>query len=253
MSGERGHPANEQRQLALITGEPTYVGKRCKRCNCTTRYTKSGSCVDCTKGASADQRRRKTKTRRERKRRERLRAEADLGDILGLESTEREPARGLNTEIETTHAPEAIDESPKTGQSTPCTPRIAHGDDSNTPGDMQERPGINHQLQIGDSGGLGVLYDDPAAQSMAYAPRVSDSPNKSKTRYFCHPESGSIFTTAGEDPDSDGLVEEISEESYADLKAAGFTEPPESHGEVGGEGRIGTRVNDSDGLDDILG
>ena len=44
------------------------------------------------------------------------------------------------------------------------------------------------------------------------------------TRYFFHPESGSLFTTEdGSFPPSDGLVEEVDAEDYAKL-AAEFAE-----------------------------
>jgi hypothetical protein len=37
------------RQAALVLGDRTYEGKRCKRCSRTVRYTKGSNCVHCQK------------------------------------------------------------------------------------------------------------------------------------------------------------------------------------------------------------
>jgi hypothetical protein len=46
-----------------------------------------------------------------------------------------------------------------------------------------------------------------------------------RLRFFCHPESSSVFMTNGEDPGTDGLVEEIDEDRYDALIAEGWTRP----------------------------
>jgi hypothetical protein len=38
------------------------------------------------------------------------------------------------------------------------------------------------------------------------------------TRYFYHPESDCLFTTNGEYPQSDGLVEEVDRQQFYDIK-----------------------------------
>lgn len=43
--------------------------------------------------------------------------------------------------------------------------------------------------------------------------------HKGLTRYFYHPESNSLFTTFGDEPSSDGLVEEISKDEYERIEA----------------------------------
>lgn len=44
-----GRPHNVNRQAALVLGEKTYSGKRCKRCGTNEKYTKGSGCVECQK------------------------------------------------------------------------------------------------------------------------------------------------------------------------------------------------------------
>jgi hypothetical protein len=84
MTGQRGRPVNEERQLALLTGDKTYTGKRCKACGCTTRYAKSGSCTGCTQ-EKAEQLREIERLAKKRKRRRPAPADdAEMNELLGL-------------------------------------------------------------------------------------------------------------------------------------------------------------------------
>jgi len=73
---------------------------------------------------------------------------------------------------------------------------------------------------------------EPSSENLGVPPSC-----QIKTRYWCHAESGCVWTTTGDIVEHDGLVEEISEDTYRDLIKAGFTES----------------VNHGDDLSDILG
>lgn len=47
MSRGRGRPRSDNRATAVLLGDRTYLGKRCKRCNGTERYVSNGGCVAC--------------------------------------------------------------------------------------------------------------------------------------------------------------------------------------------------------------
>lgn len=51
-----GRHHNINRQAALVVGDRTYTGKKCKRCGATERYTKGASCVACQKHSAIEAR-----------------------------------------------------------------------------------------------------------------------------------------------------------------------------------------------------
>jgi hypothetical protein len=70
--------------------------------------------------------------------------------------------------------------------------------------------------------------DDEAERAAAYDEALGTNVGSMEIilRFFCHPESESVFMTNGEDPvDSDCLAEEIDEDRYDELLAAGWTKP----------------------------
>jgi hypothetical protein len=228
---------NEERQLALLTGDKTYTGKRCKACGCTTRYAKSGSCTGCTQ-EKAEQLREIERLAKKRKRRRPAPADdAEMNELLGLNANSSmiEKARTLPSISPDTATP--VEDTSEIDHCTPCTPRIVHGGGSNGPIGSEDSTGAIHRVEIGKSGEGRVQSPDSAAEPMASSVHDFVSPELVKTRYWCHPESGCVWTTIGtDDAHTDGLVEEISAEAYADLVTAGFTES----------------VNPVDDLDDIL-
>lgn len=238
MTGQRGRPISKERQMARIMGDKTYKGKRCKECGGVDRYTKGSSCVTCTKHSS-DLIRARTA---------RVKAEDDLSDLMG----------------ETLVPDQAIDGTAEFTSWTPTAHRVAEGyvggqvpEVAGEPGDWTPSAlisdstegnytGINdkhthdqHSYK-GNSRADGVQQADSPAEPMASSETShwtdTGREEKVKTRYWCHPESGCVWTTPGTDSASDGLVEEISEDAFADLVKAGFT--------------ISTATDD---LDDILG
>src|SRR5258708_5905193 len=57
MSRPGGRPVTESRMLAILNGDKTYHGKRCKKCGATERYTRGGgSCVACQRAHSIESR-----------------------------------------------------------------------------------------------------------------------------------------------------------------------------------------------------
>lgn len=56
MARPAGRPHDRNRQAAIVLGEKTYSGKRCKRCGSTTRYTKGSGCVACQKTSAIEAR-----------------------------------------------------------------------------------------------------------------------------------------------------------------------------------------------------
>jgi hypothetical protein len=245
MTGQRGRPISKERQMARIMGDKTYKGKRCKECGGVDRYTKGSSCVACTKHSSDLIR---TRTARNARRRAASHAAEDLSDLMG----------------ETLVPDQAIDSTAETDAWTPTAHRLTEGyvgdqvpEVAGEPGDWTpsalisdstegKYTGINdkhtdkqHRYK-GNSRADGVQQADSSAEPMASSETGhwtgTGREEKNKTRYWCHPESGCVWTTPGTDSTSDGLVEEISEDAFADLVKAGFT--------------ITTATDD---LDDILG
>lgn len=51
-----GRPVNQDRQNALALDLPTYEGNVCRKCETTTRYTKSCGCVQCARDTASAQR-----------------------------------------------------------------------------------------------------------------------------------------------------------------------------------------------------
>lgn len=51
-----GRPLNEDRQLALLSGDKTYIGSPHDRCGTNVRYVKSGGCVRCARVIATEQR-----------------------------------------------------------------------------------------------------------------------------------------------------------------------------------------------------
>lgn len=51
-----GRPQTLNRNAAIVLGEKTYEGKRCKKCAATERYTKGGACVHCQRNYSVESR-----------------------------------------------------------------------------------------------------------------------------------------------------------------------------------------------------
>jgi hypothetical protein len=126
-----GRPATDAIMLARLNGDKTYIGKQCKKCGGSERYTRGGgSCVTCQRAHSVNS---------------------------------RAALKRLDSE---------------------------HG-------------------QYGGEGAIagGRFAADEALMFEGEVP----------PRYFWHPESGSLFTTDGEVPESDGLLEEVDAVKYLTL------------------------------------
>jgi hypothetical protein len=208
--------------MARLMGETTYRGKRCRSCGCTERYVKSGSCTGCTK-ESAERMREIERAAKKRKRRSSPpEIDAEMNDLLGLNANS---SMIENADTLPPICPEHSDPVEDTSESdnrSADTPRNVHGGGSIIPIESSDRTGTIHRVEIGKSGEGSDLSSDSAAEPMASPAQDFVSPELVTTRYWCHPESGCVWTTPGTDSESDGLVEEVSAEAYADLVAAGF-------------------------------
>lgn len=243
MTGQRGRPLNPALQMAKLMGDVTYNGKRCKVCNTVEKYTKGSSCVACTKDGSDKIR---TKKGRARARRQARAAESlDLSDLLGVESCDQSPVADVENAIGTgvargwhegDSAGEAAEDASEIPTGTPA--QMICKSSTNEYRGNKSLPVYPPSATIGETDDFGDLLGNSEAEAMASLDNTpSCQPDKSKLRYWCHSESGCVWTTAGADQlPGDGFVEEVSAETYDDLLKAGFTISPAT-----------------DDLDDILG
>jgi hypothetical protein len=243
MTGQRGRPLNPALQMAKLMGDVTYNGKRCKVCNTVEKYTKGSSCVACTKDSSDKIR---TKKGRARARRQARAAESlDLSDLLGVESCDQSPVADVENAIGTgvargwhegDSAGEAAEDASEIPTGTPA--QMIDKSLSMDSGVLPDSTQLYTLSAIGETDDFGEPLGNSEAETMASPVTHPLVPaDKSKLRYWCHAESGCVWTTAGADQlPGDGFVEEVSAETYDDLLKAGFTISPAT-----------------DDLDDILG
>lgn len=49
-----GRPTNENREMAILMGDKTYIGSKHERCGTDQRYVKGGGCVHCARQVTQD-------------------------------------------------------------------------------------------------------------------------------------------------------------------------------------------------------
>lgn len=176
-----GRPINQSKMLAHLNGDKTYEGKRCKKCGATERYTRGGgSCVACQRVTAAV-----------------LRAVAKQAMAqaheAALDNVEQVVETMVDDDLEAILGPEPTISIQFEGECSASNVGAAF-------------------LGLGPYSFVDVMVDIDGNDAHEQATPVGS------VRYFWHPESGALFTTEGEYPESDGLLEEVDPEKYQTLQ-----------------------------------